>query len=767
MAARGPHFAVVTFLVVLASTGGAVAAPATRSDAPLPGSNFLGGNGSQEVPAGQQTQPPTLVDWQELQAARAVQHNPDPNDEDSAFAGGKKELEPGLWDLTTQRDGVNPHADNIFDAWSSVAQRDGNTFLYLAFTREAHEGTTFLTFELNQDGRLWQPVRNGERVPCRTTGDVLISFEIHGSIPSLVVRRWTTTGWDAGTDCARVGTLSAPINVTGLVQGAMNTTSIANHLPGHLPNPGTIVTGRFGEAALNLGRVLAGAHEPCFAFASMWMHSRASTAEESSLKDYVAPRPVIARRCVASGTKFFDANANGRRDPGEPGLRNFEIWADYNDNGLLDPDEPSTVTDVHGHYVLDNIRRPYTLRERLVGRTATLGWICSHPGAIGPGPLGCGWGPIDPTLEPYATGRDFGNYRNARLTVIKRLFPASDPGRFDLRVDGNTVRPAAGDNDRATVQLRPPGPYTVDETPAAGTSTNPADYRSFVACRVGANPYQVRSGTVFSPLALLAAQRARCKFFNIRPGSPAIMIEKRGPGTATAGDRLKYTLVVTNPGDVPFPADRVNVSDSRCDAAPKLVHRSRGAEPDPSPGTLDPGDAWTYRCSHRTTVPSGVCEASTISNTAGAAGTTTRGVTVRDGDTIDTVLVCPGEPEIEVVPPEPPTPEPLPPPAGTPGRASLAALPRRCVSFSFRVRITGVHLAHAAISVAGRPVARLTARTLQRRLSTRVDVRSLRAGRHRVIARVTFERGTGSHPVRLSRSVEVCPRVSAPPPVTG
>jgi hypothetical protein len=759
VAARGPQILVVTSLVVLAVARVAVAAP-------LPGSDFLGANGSQQVSASEQTQPPTLVDWQQLQAAHGVRHNPDPNVHDSAFAGGKKELEPGLWDLTTQPDGVNPASDNIFDTWSSVATRNGTTFLYLAMTREAAEGSTFLTFELNQDGRLWQPVPNGAHVPCRTTGDVLISFEIHGSVPALVVRRWTTTVWDAATGCSRVGTLSAPLNVTGDVQGAMNTASIANHLPGHLPHdPGTIGVGLFGEAAVNLGAVLAGADEPCFAFASMWAHTRASESEDSALREYVAPRPVIARSCVAAGTKFFDANANGQRDPGEPGLPNFEIWADYNNDGLLDSGEPSTVTDVHGHYVLENIRHPYTLRERLIGTTATRGWICSHPGALGPGPLGCGWGPIDPVAEPYVPGLDFGNFRNARLTVIKRLFPASDPGRFDLRVDGNTLRPAAGDNDRATVQLRPTGPFTVDETAAAGTTTNLADYRSFVACRVGTHPYQVQPGTVFSPLTLLAAQRARCRFFNIRPGSPAIMIEKLGPGEATAGDTLKFTLVVTNPGDVPFAADRVHVSDSHCDAAPTLVHKGRGSGPDPSPGTLDPGDAWTYSCSHHTTVPSGECQPSVVTNTGDVAGTTATRVTVRDSDTIDTVLVCRAEPEIPVVPPRPPTPAPLPPLAGVAGRAALSPVSRRCVTNSFRATVNGLHLAHVSVLVGGRRVAAIAAHTLQRRVSTRVDARGLPAGHHRVTARVSFTRGSDTHAVRLSRTVEVCARAAGP--VTG
>jgi hypothetical protein len=106
----------------------------------------------------------------------------------------------------------------------------------------------------------------------------------------------------------------------------------------------------------------------CLAYTSVWMHSRSSTSESSKLQDYVAPRPLEARTCAAAGTKFFDRDADGARDPGEPGLERFVIFADYDGDGERDAGEPFTVTDDDGHYVLDDIRPPggsYTLREQL------------------------------------------------------------------------------------------------------------------------------------------------------------------------------------------------------------------------------------------------------------------------------------------------------------------------------------------------------------------------------------------------------------------
>jgi hypothetical protein len=152
---------------------------------PLPGSSFQGADGDQD-------DAPSLgfIDWQALQALGVVLHSPDPNEQDDAFTGGSKEEEPGEWGLTTEPGGVNPGKDNIRDAWSALRQPAANTFLYLGFTREKAVGTTFLTFELNTDARLWD---NGRaRIPCRRTGDVLVSYKALGNTVSVVVQRGFT-----------------------------------------------------------------------------------------------------------------------------------------------------------------------------------------------------------------------------------------------------------------------------------------------------------------------------------------------------------------------------------------------------------------------------------------------------------------------------------------------------------------------------------------------------------------------------------------------
>ena len=190
-----------------------------------------------------------------------------------------------------------------------------------------------------------------------------------------------------------------------------------------------------------------------------------------------------------SGTKFNDLNANGKRDSGEPGLSGWRIWADYDDDGVRDTGEPYDDTDVSGRYDLVITRLGgYKLREQRPGG-GTGGWKCSYPNASTSGgfasgkggDFGCGWGPI---TSDAASGKDFGNYKQPKITVIKKLVPASDPGRFDLKVDSTVVKAAAGDGGSGST-LVSPGAHLVSETGANGTDL--ADYSASIACNTAAS----------------------------------------------------------------------------------------------------------------------------------------------------------------------------------------------------------------------------------------------------------------------------------------
>ena len=748
----GALIGVTMFLVLIAPAAGQL--PPT--DQPLPGSTFQGADGDQDDAS-------DAIDWESLVASDRVRHGADPNRADSAFAGGSKEERPGDWDLTTESGGVNPDKSNIRDVWGSVDQPGADTFLYLAMMRQASTGTSFLTFELNRDDRLWN---NGKaRIPCRRTGDVQVSFEPQGKGVDVVIRTWTTTKADATTSCAVAGELRtfAAVQANVDAQGAMNAAAITSRLAGAIK--GSVPAGRFGEAALNLARLVDEAFDDdCLAFNSFWAHSRSSDSISSALQDYVAPRALRLRTCSASGVKFFDSDADGRRDPGEPGIPRFQIWADYDDDGVLDANEPFSVSDNRGRYVILGIRPPdgtYRLRERLLrGRSAALpvalDWTCSYPGTTAPGGrFPCAWGPIDSAATPNVTGRDFGNWFPARLTVRKRLFPAGDTGRFDLLVGDQVVVAAGGDRSGGTLSL-PPGTYSVAERPAAGTSL--ADYRSAVACRASVAQFpRLRPGTTFDGIALTAGAIASCTFFNLRPGQPAIAISKRGPAVATAGDTLRYGLLVTNPGDVSFPRSAITVTDPDCDAPPVRV----STQGDTTPGTLDPGDEWRYGCTRATAAGGAACVPSRIPNGATVTGTA-GGATVEDEDEISTVLTCPDVP-VPPLPPDPPGPQPPappgppPPPADDSGVAGLTARQQGCISTVGipRVTVVGNRIERLRVSVDGRFAGSFEPPVLRRVGRARVDIAP---GRHRVTVRVIFEPGSDTAPVTISRVIRICAR---------
>jgi hypothetical protein len=321
--------AVLGLLVVFAlglGAGTAVAGTLTTTSATLPGSFFQGGDGDQ-------LNAPGLIDWEGLEADGRVVHTVDPNAQDNIFGPGAKELEPDGWSWATKSNGADPKGANITDVYRAVdpaPPQGGDAFLYLAWVREADSGSQALVLELNQDARLWRN-STGTMVPCRKTGDILISFLKVGNFlrpthgVSVQVDRWVTDpgAADPATGCARSGTLDPAAGLVPNVdvQGSWNGSDIDNFLPISLLVTGfsgtsTIAESQFGESAVDLTTWLSDLGNPCGVVASAWAHSRASDTLESDMKDYVAPGSFrVSKACTAltssaSGVVF--PNARGR-----------------------------------------------------------------------------------------------------------------------------------------------------------------------------------------------------------------------------------------------------------------------------------------------------------------------------------------------------------------------------------------------------------------------------------------------------------------------
>jgi hypothetical protein len=98
------------------------------------------------------------------------------------------------------------------------------------------------------------------------------------------------------------------------------------------------------------------------------------------------------------GSKFHDSNGNGIRDGGEPGLQDWKIYIDANDNGQWDAGEQYDLTDPNGDYAFtDLVPGSYTVAE-----VVQVEWQQTFPGGDGTHPVMVGEGEVVEDI-------DFGN----------------------------------------------------------------------------------------------------------------------------------------------------------------------------------------------------------------------------------------------------------------------------------------------------------------------------------------------------------------------
>jgi len=150
------------------------------------------------------------------------------------------------------------------------------------------------------------------------------------------------------------------------------------------------------------------------------------------------------------------------------------------------------------------------------GRTRTIALLAGSPA------IDAGANPAALTFDQRGTpfersdgnGTDVGAFERqfVRVTLMKALVPASDPGRFDLRVNAAVVRTAAANGDGGSLATIVPGSdVTVTEVAAAGTTA--ADYDTTIDC--GAGPQAGTSLTLTNVTTDVA-----CTITNTRKASP-------------------------------------------------------------------------------------------------------------------------------------------------------------------------------------------------------------------------------------------------------
>ena len=113
--------------------------------------------------------------------------------------------------------------------------------------------------------------------------------------------------------------------------------------------------------------------------------------------------------------------------------------------------------------------------------------------------------------DPATTLSQFTNTRKTgQLQVVKMLDPDTDPGRFDLLIDGNVEREAAGHDDGTGPVLVETGDHTVAEEGADGT--DPDDYNTTLECFEGEVTVPSEGGVV----AVGDGANIACIFINTR-----------------------------------------------------------------------------------------------------------------------------------------------------------------------------------------------------------------------------------------------------------
>ncbi len=134
-----------------------------------------------------------------------------------------------------------------------------------------------------------------------------------------------------------------------------------------------------------------------------------------------------------SGWKFNDLDGDGLRDPGEPGLENWEIFLDDNANGTLDFGEVWTLTDADGYFEFEVSEDGGTYRVAEVVQTAD--WYQTYPGS----PNFPAWHTV--TISPadgwlYVTDLLFGNHEKIPSNLSTEVISGT---KFD-DLNGNGIR---------------------------------------------------------------------------------------------------------------------------------------------------------------------------------------------------------------------------------------------------------------------------------------------------------------------------------------
>ena len=424
---------------------------------------------------------------------------------DDSFGGGTDEDEPNPKVVAGS---IPPNKSDLTRFYIATEKVTGNDFLYLAWERvQEPSGTTNMDFEFNQ--KQCPPDCSDNAVtPVRTAGDILIKYDLSqgGTVPTLGYHIWKTTAGQTGTNptCQAGNKLpcwDAVHSLTGNFEGSVNSVSTVDPIP---PGPRTLSARTFGEAAVNLQGAGIFTTGQCESFGSAYLKSRSSDSFNSEIKDFIAPLKVNVSNCgsiiirkvtdPSSDTTSFTYAAGGGLSP-----TSFTL------TGGGTPRTYSNVQAGSGYNVTETLPSGWDLTSLTC--TASSGSSGTQDGG----------NPLKVNISLAAQGTVDCTYTNTKrptLTVNKVLVPSSDPGKFNLQIDGVTKATDVGNNGTTGAQVVSIGSHTVGEI--AGTGTSLSDYDTVIGGDCAAN------GSV----SLAAGDNKTCTITNTRK-TGAIKVTKQ------------------------------------------------------------------------------------------------------------------------------------------------------------------------------------------------------------------------------------------------
>src|SRR5262245_11596511 len=220
-------------------------------------------------------------DWDNAPNLAVGQDIADPKN-DNSFGQGTKENDVDVSVVT----GSIPNSKANLGRFGAAGEViNGQTMIYLAWTREDQSGTVNFDFELNSAPQpdLTTP---GAKTLNRSVNDLLINyaFQAGSNTPTLTKLPWNGSDWGTGVPIS--GTCS---------EGATNSGTISENLGG-LPAVSRPAQ-QFGEASINLTCAGVVAQNSCEPFSSVYVKSRSSTSFTSEIKDFVAPVTFSSSNC--------------------------------------------------------------------------------------------------------------------------------------------------------------------------------------------------------------------------------------------------------------------------------------------------------------------------------------------------------------------------------------------------------------------------------------------------------------------------------------